>query len=413
MSSRRRSWQPSVSGGVVHDTTRCRKERFGSHSTRRLGWHSVVFSLNLAVGEANPAAKSCHTHRNMSTNHPPQFDVSSGCTSPTPFPHVGGYQTEVTCIQSKAAADHPTNPPAVTATGCNPPVQRSPESCVLCPITDGKAHKSSSTRDGTMFGTKYAPECGEQPPPIMGISAIHVSATPQLEHTAHFPQHTPTDTDPSSAGAHPAWTRSKPRRRPPRGPGEATADLRILSASGRWAVPKRWWWGGVGVGPATVRRGRDWPGCCRSGRGETWSASQSRCIQEAVLAMEFLETAKIFKSCAWYGIVLAGGQQVRGVLELSTFSLDVARCTAMSQATADQLPSAAMLVSAAECRGRRQLGCSCWAGRWMQFEKAMPETCSQCARQRHLILSGTNRIKSSSGAVAVSADRASFGLGVE
>ena len=71
----------------------------------------------------------------------------------------------------------------------------------------------------------------------------------------------------------------------------------------------------------------------------------------------------------WLVWDLAGWRSA-GQGDLLRFFLDVARCTAMSQATrrsiaigGDVGDPGRGIPSAAECRGRRQLDCSCWAGR--------------------------------------------------
>ncbi len=45
------------------------KKRFVSHPTRKLGWHSVVFCLNLEVGEVEPSCQAV-SHPSKHVNQP-------------------------------------------------------------------------------------------------------------------------------------------------------------------------------------------------------------------------------------------------------------------------------------------------------------------------------------------------------
>ena len=70
VSSRRRFWQPDVSGGVVHTLhNQVPKKRVVSHPTRKLGWHGVVFCLNLEVGEVEPSCQAV-SHPSKHVNQP-------------------------------------------------------------------------------------------------------------------------------------------------------------------------------------------------------------------------------------------------------------------------------------------------------------------------------------------------------
>ena len=161
VSSRRRSWQPSVSGNVVHtqSTTRCPRKRVVSHSTRRLEWHSILSAgLNLKVrGSSCQAVSHPSKHVNQPSTAGRRFKwlhlPSPHLPTPSPRPRRISDESR---LPSKASSCRSYSKPAGgDGDGCNPPVQRSPESCVPCPIkliNDGKAHKSSSTRDGTVSG---------------------------------------------------------------------------------------------------------------------------------------------------------------------------------------------------------------------------------------------------------------------
>ncbi len=140
VSSRRRSWQPSVSGNVVHTqyTTRCRRKRVVSHSTRRLEWHSILSAgLNLKVrGSSCQAVSHPSKHVNQPSTAGRRFKwlhlPSPHLPTPSPRPRRISDESR---LPSKASSCRSYSKPAGgDGDGCNPPVQRSPESCVPCPI---------------------------------------------------------------------------------------------------------------------------------------------------------------------------------------------------------------------------------------------------------------------------------------